>query len=152
MVPKHPFLALTVALLVSPALHAATTGANLDQEYQQVRKIALRDPKVKGAYEEADRKLEAKIVQIDPALAHYRSQGPAEAAPAASAPKPTAHAKPAPTAGGFHTTHPVAKGETLGGIASQYGVTVAALKTSNHIVDEKKLAVGQVLTIPAKHP
>ncbi|MEP6672711.1 MAG: LysM peptidoglycan-binding domain-containing protein [Chthoniobacter sp.] len=153
MSPKLSLLALTAALLVSPALHAAT-GTNLDQEYQQMRKVALRDPKVKAAYEEADRKLEAKIVQMDPALAHYqpgRSPAPETATPTA---KPVTHSKPKPESvvGGFHTTHTVAKGETLGGIASQNGVTVAALKTANHIVDEKKLAVGQVLAIPAKHP
>jgi len=150
MVPKISLLALTVAFLVSPALQAAS-GTNLDQEYQQERKIALRDPKVKAAYEEADRKLEAKIVQIDPALAHYQpghSTAP-ETTTTTSVPKPTAHARPAATVGGFHTTHTVAKGETLGGIAGQYHVTVASLKTANHIVDEKKLAVGQVLTIPA---
>jgi len=151
MSPKFALPAITAVLFAAPALHAAS-GATLDQEYQQVRKIALRDPKVKAAYEEADRKLEAKIVQIDPALAHYqpgRSAAPEAAAPT---PKPVTHSKPAPVVGGFHSAHTVAKGETLGGIASKYGVTVAALKTANHIVDEKKLAVGQVLSIPAKHP
>jgi LysM repeat protein len=44
----------------------------------------------------------------------------------------------------------VTKGETLGGIAAHYGVTVATLKTTNHIVDEKKLAVGQVLNVPPR--
>ncbi|MDR3404188.1 MAG: LysM domain-containing protein [Chthoniobacter sp.] len=153
MFPKFSFLALAAVTFTASALHAAG-GSNLDDEYQTERKIALRDPKVKAAYAEADRKLEAKIVQLDPALAHYQpghSVAP-ETATTTSVRKPTVHAKPAATVGGFHTTHTVAQGETLGGIAGQYHVTVAALKTANHIVDEKKLAVGQVLTIPAQHP
>ena len=148
MTPKYRILALTLVFLASPALHAAATG-NLEQEYQQVRKIALRDAKVKAAYEEADRKLEAKIVQLDPALAGYRQHRASEPETTAAAAKPLAHIKPATTSGGFHTTHTVAKGETLSGIASHYAVTVSALKTANHIIDEKKLAVGQVLSIPA---
>ena len=142
MTPKYSFLALAVTFLASPVVHAASTG-NLEQEYQQVRKIALRDPKVKAAYEEADRKLQAKIVQIDPALANYHRR-----ASESETPKAPASPKLEPAAGGFHTTHTVTKGETLGGIASQYGVSVAALKSANHIVDEKKLGVGQVLNIP----
>ncbi len=115
-----------------------------------MRKLALRDPKVRAAYDEADRKLEAKIAQIDPALAGYvpHHTGSAEAAPKTE--KPVAHAKPASVPEGTGATHVVTKGETLGGIASHYGVTVATLKTTNHIVDEKKLAVGQTLNIPPR--
>jgi hypothetical protein len=151
MTPKYFVLSLAAALSVTPALHAAS-AVNLDQEYQQVRKIALRDPKVRAAYDEADRKLEAKIVQIDPALAHYQPHRGGEPEAAPSAPKPVAHTKPAavPPVGGFHATHTVTQGETLGAIASHYGVSVPALKSANHIADEKKLAIGQVLTIPPK--
>lgn len=171
MTPKFVVPALALVALTSPVLHAA----DLEKEYQTMRAVALRDPKVKAAYAEADRKLEAKIVQLDPALAGYRSHGASEPektattskpAPqkAAPTPKPVTHAKEAPRAGGFHppqstatasapaalTKHTVTKGETLGEIASHYGVTVAALKSTNHIADEKKLSVGQVLTIPSK--
>ncbi len=133
---------------------------NLEQEYQQVKKIALRDAKVRAAYEDADRRLEAKIVQIDPALASYaatRAAGKPAAAqkvpPAKATPAPKAAAKAPVAKGGFRPmasgkTHTVAKGETLGGIASHYGVSVAALKAANHIQDERKLPVGEVLTIP----
>lgn len=153
MTPKYAVLALSIALFASPALHAASS-ANMEQEYQQERTIALRDAKVRAAYEEADRKLEAKIIQIDPALAdyvHHRGSQPEKPAsvPHAVATRPAAPKKTA-AAGGFHTTHTVAKGETLGAIASQYGVSVAAIKTANHITDEKKLAIGTVLTIPPK--
>ena len=148
MVPKHSFLTLTIVLLASPVMHAAST-ANLEQEYQQVRKIALRDPKVQAAYEDADRKLQAKIVQIDPALANYQHFRASEAETTVPTPKPATHPKPPVAIEDAQATHTVIKGETLGGIARHYGVTVAALKAANHIVDEKKLGVGQVLNIPA---
>lgn len=44
-------------------------------------------------------------------------------------------------------THTVARGETLGGIASRHGVTVAALKTANKLKSDH-IQVGQRLLIP----
>lgn len=44
-------------------------------------------------------------------------------------------------------THKVARGETLGGIAARYGVTVVALRTANRLKGDH-IAVGQVLVIP----
>ena len=149
MAPKHFPLPLVAFLLVSPALHAAAAGS-LDQEYQQVRKIALRDPKVRAAYEEADRKLEARMLQLDPALANYHPHHPTEPEAASAPAKPATHPQPVSVPEGAGATHVVKKGETLGAIASRYGVTVEALKTTNHIVDEKKLGVGQVLNIPPR--
>ena len=46
-------------------------------------------------------------------------------------------------------THKVRKGETLGKIASRYGVTVNKLKRANGL-KSTKIKVGQRLTIPAK--
>jgi LysM repeat protein len=155
---KHFPLIPVLGLLLAPvALHAASS-ANQEQEYEQVRKIALRDPKVREAYAEADRKLQAKIAQIDPALANYTPRKPAES----PATKPASSTTGSTASGGFHkpaakatTTAPassqsytVVHGDTLTSIAGKYGVTVADLKTSNHITDEKKLGVGQVLIIP----
>ena len=143
---KH-FLLLPITILALPLSLSATPPNSQEQEYQQVRKIALRDSKVRAAYEDADQRLEAKIVQIDPALKTYmktRGAGAAQPAPPKDA-KPAATKSTAPG-----TTHIVAKGETLGSIASRYGVTVAALKTTNQIQDERKLRAGQTLTIP--HP
>jgi len=138
------------ALLVIPHPVLAAPSSQLEAEYQQVRKIALRDAKVRAAYAEADRRLEARIVQIDPALAGYvrtrEAQG-AEPKPAAKKAAP-APAPKAASATVYRRSHVVAKGETLSGIAVRYGVTVAALKTANQIADEKKLIVGHVLAVP----
>jgi LysM repeat protein len=106
---------------------------------------------VVAAYEDADRRLNAKIAQVDPALASYaatRSHGGGMPVPKAAphVAKATPVARATPVAKG--STHTVAKGETLGGIAGHYGVTVAGLKAANHIQDERKLQAGQVLTIP----
>jgi hypothetical protein len=148
-------LPIFFVLLTAPlALHAASQ----EQEYQQVRTIALRDPKVRAAYEDADRRLEEKILKIDPALAGYvrrRTSGgvvheaPAPVSVRKPAPAPTKTASTAkPTTGHFERTHVVLKGETLTSIAGIFGVTVDSLKAANHIVDERKLAVGQKLEIP----
>lgn len=141
MLSKIPLIASLVIFTTAPGLRAAT---NMEQEYQQVRKIALRDAKVRAAYAEADEKLADKIVQIDPALKDYvknRSAGKL-----AKVAKPAAVKKRPASA--TDSAHIVAKGETLGGIAKQYGVTVDALKSANHITDERKLRVGQSITIP----
>jgi LysM repeat protein len=131
------------------SVHAAPS-AKQEQEYEQVRRIALRDPKVRAAYAEADRKLEAKILQIDPSLVSYVHRAPEKANSTASvkpAPKPAPKPAVVP-ARPTQRAHVVVKGETLGSIAAKYGVSVATLKTTNHISDEKKLAVGQVIAIP----
>ena len=46
-------------------------------------------------------------------------------------------------------TYTVAPGDTLGAIASRFGVTIDALVVANSIADANQLAVGQVLAIPS---
>jgi LysM repeat protein len=141
---------LLSALIAAPTyLHAASVDSQ-KQEYEQVRKIALRDPKVRAAYAEADRKLEAKILAIDPALASYLRRRPADrATPAAAAAATPVKPKPfAVTTPVYRRSHVVVKGDTLASISVKYGVTVASLKSANHITDERKLGVGQVLAVP----
>ena len=160
------FFLLSVAALMLPRSLGAASSAPTEKEYQQVRTIALRDARVQSAYRDADRKLDAKIVQIDPALESYvkARQAAREGTPA---PKPVAKpfvaakpaTKPAPAKATTKSTpvksvsnkgtHVIASGETLTGIASKYHVSVAALKAANHIQDERKLRVGQTLTIPS---
>lgn len=141
--------------ILSPLLAAAfflplACGAasnDLEQEYAQVRKIALKDPKVQEAYQKANERLNDKILQIDPALkpivegAHLQQFHPAE-----HATKSRPHATVVVSK---KVIHAVAAGETLGSIAAQYKVTVSALEKANHITDVRKLQVGQKLVIPA---
>ncbi len=47
-------------------------------------------------------------------------------------------------------THEVKSGETLAGIAAQYGVTVADIVQANGISNPNVITVGKVLTIPAR--
>ena len=154
-------LLLAFSVLLLPHGLRAASSAATEKEYQQVRTIALRDARVQAASREADRRLDAKIIQIDPALDSYvkARQAAREGTPA---PKPVAKpfvtakpvarpatkSAPAKPAVANKGTHVVAIGETLGGIAAKHHVNVAALKTANHIQDERKLRVGQVLTIP----
>jgi LysM repeat protein len=166
----HRICILTLGIFLLPHDLRAASSVATEKEFQQVRTIALRDARVQAGYRDADRRLDAKIIQIDPALESYvksrqaaREGVPAPksaakpvpakpfvaAKPAAkAAPKPAAKPAPAKLAVTGSATHTVASGETLGGIAVKHHVTVGALKATNHIADERKLRVGQVLTIP----
>jgi LysM repeat protein len=64
-------------------------------------------------------------------------------------PKPTAKATPKPSRSPAATrTYRVKPGDTLSGIASTYGTTVATLMRLNNISDPRTLRVGQVLKLP----
>ncbi|MEA3212982.1 MAG: hypothetical protein QOE70_6039 [Chthoniobacter sp.] len=67
------------------------------------------------------------------------------AAPAASPEFSTNSAKAEPADGKRHV---VVKGETFTSIAKQYGIAITELKKANKDVDERKLQIGQTLTIP----
>ena len=146
---------VTVFSLSPLAIFAAPT-ANLDKEYDQVRAIVLRDPKVRAGFDQAHERLEAKIVEIDPALKGY-VKGRATALPvnrstkAAAAPLRKPFVKPTPGTA-RRSTHIIATGDTLSTVAARYRTTVSALKAANPKVDEQKLQVGESLTIvPAPH-
>jgi LysM repeat protein len=66
------------------------------------------------------------------------------ATPAPYTPAPTATATPTPTP----IIYAIKRGDTLLGIASQFGVTVSALQDTNGIVDPRALRIDQQLIIP----
>jgi LysM repeat protein len=147
-------LLATIIFNFTPLGIAASPAGALDREYEQVRKIAMRDPKVRAAFEKANERLDAKIVEIDPSLKGYKAP---EATPPAKAGAKTGVASPRkqpsaarPAAGTkSRNTHVIAAGDTFSSIAARYKITVAELEAANPKVNEKKLRVGKVLTIPA---
>ncbi|HKO33994.1 MAG TPA: LysM peptidoglycan-binding domain-containing protein [Candidatus Limnocylindria bacterium] len=64
-------------------------------------------------------------------------------------PAPTSSARPAHRA--RLVVHRIAYGETLTGIAAQYGTTVGALVIRNHLADASRIYAGQVLRIAGTH-
>ena len=75
-------------------------------------------------------------------------QVPAPAA-ASAAGAPAAAASTDAAAGGDEQTYSVKSGDTLTKIASQFGVTIKALRSENSLTTDK-IKVGQKLKIPAK--
>jgi LysM repeat protein len=148
--PFFPAATIFLILSVRSTALAASTGTDLDREYAQVRKIALRDPRVQDAFEKANQRLDEKILQIDPALkpiVEREERTPAPVAVESARTGSEAHPAASPVPEGRQ--HIVVKGETLSSIAGHYHVKVAALEKINHITDDRKLRVGQKLVIPA---
>ncbi len=58
-------------------------------------------------------------------------------------------AAPAAPAAGGQTVHTVQPGESLWGIAAQYGVSIAAIAQTNALADPSVIYAGQQLVIPA---
>ena len=51
-------------------------------------------------------------------------------------------------AAALSSTYTIASGDTLSGIASEYGVSVSALASANGIADPNMIYAGQTITIP----
>lgn len=136
---------VSIAILLIPAAAFSTPPKNLNQEYEQVRAIALRDPKVKAAFEKASQRLEEKIVEIDPALRNFVKGQPLTTTRInlESSAKQKVSAQPAKPA-----MHIIMAGDMLSSVATKYKVSVAGLKDANPGVEERKLRVGEKLIIP----
>jgi uncharacterized protein YkwD len=80
-------------------------------------------------------------LHISPALSPAVPTSPSNSTPIPTQPPPT---EPPPAL----TTHTVQPGDTLLGLASQYGVPMAALQLQNEMGDSIVVQVGQVLSIP----
>ena len=119
----------------------AAKGGDLAQQYNQVRHIALKDPKVRAAFDRANEKLNKRIIEIDPDLKPFVERQSGGQKPKKMADIPRRSASGAP--------HIVAKGETLTSIAKRYKVSVKSLTKANGIAKEATLRVGQKLVIPA---
>ena len=111
-------------------------GSDLAEEYNQVRKIALKDPKVRAAFRKANDELDRRIIEIDPSLKSFveEKRGVGNKALAKKLTK---------------ATHVVTKGETLTSIAKRYHVSVDTLVQANRISKQTPLQLGQRLVIPS---
>jgi nucleoid-associated protein YgaU len=141
---------VAVLLAVTVRAIAASSQADLDQEYIQVRKIALKDPRVQDAFARANQRLNDKILEIDPSLKPMvdrqgRAPIPAPTVAPRMARRVPVRTEPFRAGSG---THVVAKGETLSSIAAQYRVKVSAIERINRITNDRRLQVGQKLVIP----
>ena len=137
-----PFLCPFLALILAPVASAKAAGRELETEYEQVRKIALKDPKVRAAFDRANETLNRKIIEIDPALK------PIVAKQGAAKPGPATGPAPASAKSTSEQIYVVARGDTLTSIAARFGVSAADLKSANGVADEHKLQIGQRLRIP----
>ena len=124
------------AAMVGIAPVTTVHGSDLADEYSQVRKIALKDPKVRAAFRKANDELDRRIVEIDPSLKSFveEKRGIRNKALAKKLTK---------------ATHVVTKGETLTSIAKRYHVSVDTLVQANRISKQAPLQLGQRLVIPS---
>lgn len=77
----------------------------------------------------------------------------AAATPSPTVPAPTpSPTVPTPTPPSEVITYTVQAGDTLSGIAAEFGVTVDAIAEANDIEDPSLIRVGQVLVIPSPGP
>jgi LysM repeat protein len=113
---------------------------------------------IRQTLEKQTRLLEAITQQVSKLSQNF--DAPPKATPAEAPPSP--EGAPASTAGASPPAegakadaapagprHTVAKGETLTSIAKRYNIPVAELQNANGIKDDRKLQIGQVLSIPA---
>jgi LysM repeat protein len=148
------FPALFSALLICSSWPAQADSIEL-REIRELRQIVEQQSKQIEA-------LTQKVAKLGEALDHQKTPPPpanpagASEHAAAAAPAPSPGAVPAPAtpsapeapraeAVGKHT---VAKGETLTSIAKLYNISVAELQKLNKIENDRKLQIGQTLTIP----
>ena len=159
------FIPLMLALaIVSPAVsRAGAEQAPSAQELHELREAVEQQAKQIEILTEQVGKLtrliegqkaaEHSVKTVDPGSsapttvvdpAKPPTEGTPEAAKADAVPKTEA------VAGG--TKHVVAKGETLTSIAKHYNIAITDLKNANKIEDERKLQIGQILSVPTPKP
>ncbi|MFH5823024.1 LysM peptidoglycan-binding domain-containing protein [Georgenia sp. AZ-5] len=140
--PSLPATNLHGATVGATALRAAPAAAPFMtyrvQAGDTVSHIALRTGSSVSAIVQANGLDSRALIRVGQML-RVPSPGTSPAPAATSAPAPAA------TAGGTHT---VRAGETVSGIAKQYGTTVSAIVSANGLRSAHLIFAGQRLTIP----
>lgn len=129
---------------------AATTGAKYTVKAgDSLSAIAARNGTTVSALRQAN-SLRSDTLQVGQTLV-IPGVASAVSAPASSGYNP-ATTRPATTISGDASTstieHTLKSGETLGGLAKRYGVTVDQIMAANNIADARKIRAGQKLQIP----
>jgi LysM repeat protein len=143
-----------VRMLCILGIAAATPGVARSEDAQTTQELK----NLEQAVQEQSKRIDSLTQQVAKLrlLLETKSEA-ATPSPAEEPPKPTAEAAPeAPKAEaipkaeavGGGTKHVVAKGETLTSIAKHYNIPLAELQKANKIENERKLQIGQTLTIP----
>jgi LysM repeat protein len=130
-----PLTALVAVVLVMVPAKPAYAGTVTVQPGQTLSQVAAEEGVTVAALAAANGISNPNLVDAGTVL-----QVPGSAAPASPAPAPA----PAPTA----ITVTVQPGQTLSGLAAQYGITVAALTAANGISNPDLIVAGSVLQIP----
>jgi LysM repeat protein len=134
------------------AAPAATSGAKYTvKSGDSLSAIAARNGTTVSALRQANN-LRSDTLQVGQTLIIPGVSSPVSA-PANSGYSPApATSRPAPTISGDASTttieHTLKSGETLGGLAKRYGVSVDQIMAANNITDARKIRAGQKLVIP----
>jgi LysM repeat protein len=159
---RQPILTLLSALLICWSLPVRADSIELreirelrqivEQQSKQIEALTQKVTELHKAFDQqkASSPSSASTPPSPSAgpLAEHSASAPAPAAaPVPSAPPSTPPTTEAPRAEAV-AKHTVAKGETLTSIAKLYNITVTELQKLNKIENDRKLQIGQTLTIP----
>ena len=139
---------IVVALTVAQGAWAQESP--VVEEVRDLRALVERQSKQIDALAEQIAKLRIALEKAGVIPLASTPAPPVAVVPAPPAPSPAAEFSPdAPKAEPADgKRHVVIKGETLTSIAKHYSIALADLKKANKEVDDRKLQIGQSLTIP----
>jgi len=159
-------LALGLSIAAAPGVHAEDAAAT--QKLDELRQaVEAQSKQISILAEQVGKLTRALETQKVPEPTVKTNEVPPAAAPSPAPPASVEGTKPAPETATEApkgeaipkaeaipgTKHVVTKGETLTSIAKHYNISIADLKNANKIDNERKLQIGQILSVPtAKTP
>ncbi len=146
--PTRPHTTVATALRAEPVKDVVPVSTYTVARGDSLWSIAKRNNLTVSELAEANNlrassmlKVDQKIIIPGQAYTSNPSYGPAKSVEQPAAPK-------APVSTAKKMVHVVDSGQTLGGIARKYDVSVGAIATANNISDPAKIRPGQELIIP----